>query len=453
MESSNRGSASTATETRTRVGKYQLGKTLGQGSFAKVKFATNIQTGDRVAIKIIQRQHVLHHRMIKREISTMKMIKHPNVVNLVEVMASKTKIYIVLEYVNGGELFDKIAKYGKLKEDAARKYFQQLINVVDYCHSRGVYHRDLKPENLLLDSYGTLKVSDFGLSAFSKQVREDGLLHTACGTPNYVAPEVLTDKGYDGTSADVWSCGVILFVLMAGYLPFDEPNLMALYKKIQRAEFSFPSWFSMGAKKLIKRILDPNPLTRMTIPEILENQWFREDYKPPRFEQEEDVNLDDVDAVFSNNEESLVTERIEKPVSMNAFELISRSEGFSLENLFNKQTGIVKRETCFTSKCPANEIMSKIEAAAKPMGFNVNKRNYKMKLQGDRTGRKGQLAVVTEVFEVAPSLHMVELRKTGGDTLEFHKACTHTFFYKNFSSGLKDIVWTNPESNEEQKPR
>ncbi|KAH6791562.1 CBL-interacting protein kinase 9 [Perilla frutescens var. hirtella] len=439
MESSNRGSAST--ETRTRVGKYQLGKTLGQGSFAKVKFATNIQTGDRVAIKIIQRQH------IKREISTMKMIKHPNVVNLVEVMASKTKIYIVLEYVNGGELFDKIAKYGKLKEDAARKYFQQLINVVDYCHSRGVYHRDLKPENLLLDSYGTLKVSDFGLSAFSKQVREDGLLHTACGTPNYVAPEVLTDKGYDGTSADVWSCGVILFVLMAGYLPFDEPNLMALYKKIQRAEFSFPSWFSMGAKKLIKRILDPNPLTRMTIPEILENQWFREDYKPPRFEQEEDVNLDDVDAVFSNNEESLVTERIEKPVSMNAFELISRSEGFSLENLFNKQTGIVKRETCFTSKCPANEIMSKIEAAAKPMGFNVNKRNYKMKLQGDRTGRKGQLAVVTEVFEVAPSLHMVELRKTGGDTLEFHK------FYKNFSSGLKDIVWTNPESNEEQKPR
>ncbi|KAH6756607.1 hypothetical protein C2S51_038906 [Perilla frutescens var. frutescens] len=453
MESSNRGSASTATETRTRVGKYQLGKTLGQGSFAKVKFATNIQTGDRVAIKIIQRQHVLHHRMIKREISTMKMIKHPNVVNLVEVMASKTKIYIVLEYVNGGELFDKIAKYGKLKEDAARKYFQQLINVVDYCHSRGVYHRDLKPENLLLDSYGTLKVSDFGLSAFSKQVREDGLLHTACGTPNYVAPEVLTDKGYDGTSADVWSCGVILFVLMAGYLPFDEPNLMALYKKIQRAEFSFPSWFSMGAKKLIKRILDPNPLTRMTIPELLENQWFREDYKPPRFEQEEDVNLDDVDAVFSNNEESLVTERIEKPVSMNAFELISRSEGFSLENLFNKQTGIVKRETCFTSKCPANEIMSKIEAAARPMGFNVNKRNYKMKLQGDRTGRKGQLAVVTEVFEVAPSLHMVELRKTGGDTLEFHKACTRTFFYKNFSSGLKDIVWTNPESNEEQKPR
>ncbi|KAF5959814.1 hypothetical protein HYC85_001023 [Camellia sinensis] len=126
------------------------------------------------------------------------------------VMARKTKIYIVLEYVGEGELFDKIAKLGRLKEDEARRYSQQLINAVDYCHSRGMYHRDLKPENLLLDSFGVLKVSDFGLSAFSQQVR------------------VLTDKGYDGTAADIWSCGVILFVLMAGYLPFDEPNHMAL---------------------------------------------------------------------------------------------------------------------------------------------------------------------------------------------------------------------------------
>ncbi|KAK6158942.1 hypothetical protein DH2020_006256 [Rehmannia glutinosa] len=470
-------SSASVARTRTRVGKYELGRTLGEGTFAKVKFATNTQTGDYVAIKIIDRDRVLRHKMveqIKREIATMKMIKHPNVLNLFEVLASKTKIYIVLEYVDGGELFDKIAKYGKLKEDAARRYFQQLINAVDYCHSRGVYHRDLKPENLLLDSYGVLKVSDFGLSAFSKQVRDDGLLHTACGTPNYVAPEVLTDKGYDGTSSDVWSCGVILFVLMAGYLPFDEPNLMALYRRIQRADFSFPSWFSSSAKKLIKRILDPNPLTRMTIPEILENDWFKKDYKTPHFEQEESVSLDDVDAVFNDSDvsylnaqnsvsvfattalgkfelsqvhflwqEHLVTERKEKPVSMNAFELISRSQGFSLENLFDKQMGLVKRETSFTSKCPANEIMSKIEEAAKPLGFNVHKRNYKMKLQGDKTGRKGQLAVATEVFEVAPSLHMVELRKTGGDTLEFHK------FYKTFSSGLKDIVWTS-ESNEEK---
>lgn len=425
--------------TRTRVGKYELGRTLGEGTFAKVKFAKNVETGGIVAIKILDREQVLRHKMVeqlKREISTMKLIKHPNVVQIYEVMASKTKIYIVLEFVEGGELFDKIAKHGRLKEDEARRYFQQLINAVDYCHSRGVYHRDLKPENLLLDSYGVLKVSDFGLSAIlSQQVRGDGLLHTACGTPNYVAPEVLKDKGYDGATSDVWSCGVILYVLMAGYLPFDEPSLMGLYKKICSADFTCPSWFSSGAKKLIKRILDPNPATRITISEILEDEWFKKGYKHPQFEQEEGVNLDDVDAAFNSSKEPLITERKEKPVSMNAFELISKTQGFSLENLFEKQAGIVKRETRFASHSSANEIMSKIEEAAKPLGFNVDKRNYKMKLKGDKNGRKGQLSVATEVFEVAPSLHMVELRKVGGDTLEFHK------FYKTFSSGLKDIVW------------
>ncbi|KAK7349386.1 hypothetical protein VNO77_06717 [Canavalia gladiata] len=420
---------------RTRVGKYELGKTIGEGSFAKVKFAKNVENGNHVAIKILDRNHVLRNKMmeqLKKEISAMKLISHPNVVKIYEVMASKTKIYIVLELVNGGELFDKIATSGRLKEDEARSYFQQLINAVDYCHSRGVYHRDLKPENLLLDSNGILKVSDFGLSTYAQQ--ENELLRTACGTPNYVAPEVINDRGYVGSASDIWSCGVILFVLMAGFLPFDEPNQMALYQKIGRAQFTCPSWFSPEAKKLLKRILDPSPLTRIKIPELLQDEWFKKGYKPASFTEEEGVNADDVAAAFDDSKENLVTERKEKPESMNAFELISRSQSFNLDSLF-EETGTVKRETHFTSQKPANEIMSKIEEAAKPLGFNVHKRNYKMKLQGDKSGRKGHLSVATEVFEVAPSFHMVELRKTGGDTLEFHK------FYKNFSSGLQDVVW------------
>nr|AAL85889.1 putative serine threonine kinase [Sandersonia aurantiaca] len=234
---------------------------------------------------------------------------------------------------------------------------------------------------------------------------------------------------------------------MSGYLPFDEPNILALYKKIWKANFSFPSWFSSGAKKLIKRILDPNPHTRITIPEILEDEWFKKGYMPPHFQQGEEVNLDDIDAVFNDSKEHLVTEKKEKPESMNAFALISRSQVFDLGNLFEKQRGLIKRETRFTSQCPPNEILSKIEETAKPLGFNVRKHNYKMNLQGDKTGRKGHLSVATEVFEVAPSLHMVELRKTGGDTLEFHK------FYKNFSSGLKDIVWKAEALPEQEETR
>ncbi|KAK7819687.1 cbl-interacting serine/threonine-protein kinase 3 [Quercus suber] len=382
---------------------------------------------------------------IRREIATMKLIKHPNVVRLYEVMGSKTKIFIVMEFVTGGELFDKIVNHGRMREDEARRYFQQLINAVDYCHSRGVYHRDLKPENLLLDAYGNLKVSDFGLSALSQQVRDDGLLHTTCGTPNYVAPEVLNDRGYDGATADLWSCGVILFVLLAGYLPFDDSNLMTLYKKISAAEFSCPPWLSFSAMKLITRILDPNPMTRITISEILEDEWFKKDYKPPVFEEKEDTNLDDVEAVFKDSEEHHVMEKKEEqPTAMNAFELISMSKGLNLSNLFDIEQGF-KRETRFTSKCPANEIINKIEEAAKPLGFDVHKKNYKMRLENMKAGRKGNLNVATEIFQVAPSLHMVEVRKAKGDTLEFHK------FYKNLSTCLEDVVWKTEEDMQEMK--
>ncbi|KAK4408324.1 CBL-interacting serine/threonine-protein kinase [Sesamum angolense] len=382
---------------KRRIGKYEVGRTIGEGTFAKVKFARNSETGQPVAIKILDKDKVLKHKMaeqIKREIATLKLIKHPNVVQLYEVMASRPR-YLLFWNMSLGE-----SSLTKL----------------------GVFHRDLKvfdvalkeqPENLLLDAAGNLKISDFGLSALSQQVRDDGLLHTACGTPNYVAPEVLNDRGYDGVTADLWSCGVVLFVLLAGYLPFDDSNVMNLYRKISSAEFTCPPWLSFGAMKLIARILDPNPVKRITVPEILEDEWFRKDYKPPVFDEKEDISLDDVEAVFKDSEEYHVMERkAEQPTAMNAFELISMSKGLNLGNLFDGEQGY-KKETRFTSKCPANEIVKKIEQAAKPLGFDVHK---------ELQGRKGNLKVATEVFQVAPSLHMVEVRKAKGDTLEFHKA-------------------------------
>ncbi|KAM7255719.1 hypothetical protein ACFE04_008617 [Oxalis oulophora] len=318
-------------ERKIVFGKYDMGRLLGKGTFAKVYHAKHLISGESVAIKVINKAFVKKEGLmdqIKREISVMSLIKHPNVVELKEVMATKTNIFFVMEYVRGGELFAKVAK-GKLKEDLARKYFQQLITALDYCHSRGVSHRDLKPENLLLDHNGDLKISDFGLSALPAQLLTDGLLHTQCGTPAYVAPEVLRKKGYHGSQTDIWSCGVILYVLLAGFLPFQDDNLINMYNKIFKLTNTTP----------------------------------------------EDNN--------NNNTSSLTcAHNLSSPKFFNAFQLISSMSS------------------------------------------------------GNCEGRKGQLSVTAEVFEVAPELAFVEFSKSSGDTFEYAKFCE-----EDVRPGLKDIVW------------
>ncbi|XP_057416706.1 CBL-interacting serine/threonine-protein kinase 24 isoform X2 [Lotus japonicus] len=411
---------------RRRIGKYEVGRTIGEGTFAKVKFAKNSETGESVAIKIMDKTTILKHRMveqIKREISIMKIVRHPNIVRLHEVLSSQTKIYIILEFVMGGELYDRIVQRGKLSEDESRRYFQQLIDAVAHCHKKGVYHRDLKPENLLLDAFGNLKVSDFGLSALTKQGVD--LLHTTCGTPSYVAPEVLSNQGYDGAAADVWSCGVILYVLKAGYLPFEEADLSTLYRRTSAAEFVCPSWFSTGTTTLIHKILDPNPKTRVKIGEIRKDPWFQRNYLPLKLNEDEQVNLDDVQAVFDDIEDQYVPVQSEitegGPLVMNAFEMITLSQGLNLSPLFDRHQDYVKRQTRFVSRKPAKVIISSIKVVAESMGLKLQSRNYKMRIEGLSANKAGQFAVVLEVYEVAPCLYMVDVRKAAGDTLDYHK--------------------------------
>lgn len=429
---------------KRKLGKYEVGRTIGEGTFAKVKFARNTETGENVAIKVLAKSTILKHRMveqIKREISIMKIVRHPCIVRLHEVLASQTKIYIIQEFVTGGELFGKIVHLVRLSEDEARRYFQQLIDAIAHCHSKGVYHRDLKPENLLLDFQGNLKVSDFGLSALPQQGVE--LLYTTCGTPNYVAPEVLSSRGYDGAAADVWSCGIILYVLMAGYLPFDEADLPTLYTKIKAAEFSCPLWFSPGATSLIRNIIDPNPQTRIKIEGIKRDPWFRKNYIAVRAKADEVVNLDDVRAVFDDIEDAFVSEKSEDsesgPLVMNAFEMITLSQGLNLSALFDRRQDYVKRQTRFVSRQPAKVIIETIEAAAESLGLKVYTRDYKTRIEGVTANRAGQFAVVLEVFQVASSLFMVDVRKAAGDTLEYHK------FYKTFCTKIDDIIWKPKE--------
>ncbi|KAF5802870.1 putative protein kinase CAMK-CAMKL-CHK1 family [Helianthus annuus] len=426
-----------------KVGKYEIGRTIGEGTFAKVKFAKNTETGEAVAVKVLAKSTILKHKMvdqIKREISIMKIVRHPNIVRLHEVLSSQTKIYIILEFVTGGELFDRIVHKTKLSENEARGYFQQLIDAVAHCHSKGVYHRDLKPENLLLDSRERLKVSDFGLSALPQEGVD--LLHTTCGTPNYIAPEVLRKRGYDGAAADIWSCGVILYVLLTGYLPFEESDLPTLYRKVSAAEFSYPFWFPSGAKSLLDKILDPNPETRIKIDGITEHPWFQMNYVSISQGEEGDVSLDDVCAVFDDIEDQYVMERSEEkiaPLSMNAFEMITLSQGLNLSALFDRRQDHVKRQTRFVSRKPAKDIISAITKSAELLGFKVHRRGYKTRLEGASMNGAGQFAVVLEVYEVAPSLFMVDVRKAAGDTLEYHK------FYKDFCSKLAHIIWRPKE--------
>ncbi|XP_014501557.1 CBL-interacting serine/threonine-protein kinase 5 [Vigna radiata var. radiata] len=452
--------------------KYEIGKLLGQGNFAKVYHGRNLSTNDSVAIKVIKKEKLQKDKLvkqIKREVSVMRLVRHPHIVELREVMANKAKIFLVVDYVKGGELFAKVAK-GKMKEEIARKYFQQLISAVDFCHSRGVTHRDLKPENLLLDENEDLKVSDFGLSALPDQRRSDGMLVTPCGTPAYVAPEVLKKKGYDGSKADIWSCGVILFALLSGYLPFQGENVMRIYSKSFKADYAFPEWISPGARSLISNLLVVDPEKRYSIPDIMKDPWFQVGFmRPIAFSMKEtavddniDFNGDDaggsgnVSGSEDNNSTSstssssnnhsgeLIGAKPARP-SYNAFEIISSlSHGFDLSNLFETRK---RSPSMFISKHSASSVMAKLEAVAKKLNFRVTgKKQFTVRMQGATEGRKGKLGMTVEVFEVAPEVAVVEFSKSAGDTLEYIKLCE-----EEVRPSLKDIVWSwQGDSNSRQ---
>ncbi|KAF2502714.1 Pkinase-domain-containing protein [Lophium mytilinum] len=259
-----------------RIGQYNIVKTLGEGSFGKVKLAIHRVTGQKVALKIITRRKLVTRDMagrIEREIQYLQLLRHPHIIKLYTVITTPQEIVMVLEYA-GGELFDHIVQNGRFPEWKARKFFQQIICAVEYCHRHKIVHRDLKPENLLLDEDLNVKIADFGLS----NIMTDGnFLKTSCGSPNYAAPEVISGKLYAGPEVDVWSCGVILYVLLAGRLPFDDDYIPTLFKKIASGNYSIPQFIPPGANQLIKKMLQVNPVHRITIAEIRQDPWFNVD--------------------------------------------------------------------------------------------------------------------------------------------------------------------------------
>ncbi|CAD8170425.1 unnamed protein product [Paramecium octaurelia] len=252
---------------------YIIDKDLGQGTFSKVKLGIHKLTGEKVAIKIIDKtkQQESDYVRIHREISILRKLRHPNVVQLFEIVESDTKLYIVTEYASGGELFDHIVRNKRLEEREAARLFIQLIHAVTYIHDHQVVHRDLKPENVLLNE-GTLKVVDFGLSSTYQPGQK---LKTPCGSPCYAAPEMLQGLSYDGLFTDIWSSGIILYAMICGCVPFEDQNTKRLYEKIKTSDFHLPKHVSLQAGDLLKKLLMKDPQQRITLQEIKNHDFIK----------------------------------------------------------------------------------------------------------------------------------------------------------------------------------
>ncbi|XP_075693751.1 serine/threonine-protein kinase BRSK2 isoform X5 [Rhinoderma darwinii] len=266
------------------VGPYRLEKTLGKGQTGLVKLGIHCVTCQKVAIKIVNREKLSESVLMKveREIAILKLIEHPHVLKLHDVYENKKYLYLVLEHVSGGELFDYLVKKGRLTPKEARKFFRQIISALDFCHSHSICHRDLKPENLLLDEKNNIRIADFGMA--SLQVG-DSLLETSCGSPHYACPEVIRGEKYDGRKADIWSCGVILFALLVGALPFDDDNLRQLLEKVKRGIFHMPHFIPPDCQNLLCGMIEVDPFKRLTLENIQKHSWYIGGKNEPEPEQ------------------------------------------------------------------------------------------------------------------------------------------------------------------------
>ncbi|XP_020293502.1 maternal embryonic leucine zipper kinase-like [Pseudomyrmex gracilis] len=288
-------------------GLYELEKTIGSGGFAKVKLATHVATGEKVAIKIMEKTALGEDLpRIKLEVEALKTLLHQHICRLYQVIETESHYFMILEYCSGGELFDHIVEKNRLSETDSRKFFRQIVSAVAYMHSLGYAHRDLKPENVLLDKEENLKLIDFGLCAKPKMGMQ-AHLYTSCGSPTYAAPELIMGKKYLGSEVDIWSMGVLLYALLCGFLPFDDNKLENLYKKILSGKYEEPNWLSNDSKKLIKSMLQIDPAKRITIHELTYHPWITAHSMKPvsfvqqtKFEKDEEV-LSTMSAICGEN--------------------------------------------------------------------------------------------------------------------------------------------------------
>ncbi|EIW78367.1 Pkinase-domain-containing protein, partial [Coniophora puteana RWD-64-598 SS2] len=271
------------------IGSWILGECIGKGASGRVRIARHRTTRQLAAVKILPIQPLIHSRAslstqlaksekqrlgIDREIIMMRLMEHPNVLRIYDVYEGDTELYLVLEYVEGGELFDFLVNRGRLPMLEALAFFKQIIYGLNYAHTFKIIHRDLKPENILIQSINPplIKIADWGMAAFAPPKWQ---LETSCGSPHYASPEIVNGLKYEGTATDIWSCGVILFALLTGRLPFDDKNVRVLLSKVKHGKYEIPSYVDLQARDLLTRMLVVDVEKRISIPEILAHPWFQ----------------------------------------------------------------------------------------------------------------------------------------------------------------------------------
>lgn len=380
------------TSEEPHIGRYRLLKTIGKGNFAKVKLAKHVPTGKEVAIKIIDKTQLNPSSLQKlfREVRIMKMLDHPNIVKLYQVIETEKTLYLVMEYASGGEVFDYLVAHGRMKEKEARAKFRQIVSAVQYCHQKRIIHRDLKAENLLLDGEMNIKIADFG---FSNEFVPGMKLDTFCGSPPYAAPELFQGKKYDGPEVDVWSLGVILYTLVSGSLPFDGANLKELRERVLRGKYRIPFYMSTDCENLLKKFLVLNPAKRATLEVIMKDKWmnigYEDDELKPYLEPETDLG-DSKRIALSSRAEILMSMGYSRDEIEDSLRNRKYDDIMANYLLLGKRT--TENESCDSRSSSSLSLRtlrpSGVEAAAVPSAPNQSPSHVKVQRSASATANK-----------------------------------------------------------------